>query len=442
MYGNFSAARAALLLLSAAIGACGVIDSNSNAEASPADAAAASADVVETSARRNANGLTSKPSGSLSNTTTSAGTTNVTTTSVATASTADGSATAAASLKALSLGGLTPSGPVVIDGRTNVTISGLRISNPSGPCVVIRNGSSGVTLTGNAIGPCGGHGIEILGATEITVAGNNITGIAGTGVKVQDSNTVRVRNNFVDGAYTAYRGIRSTALQMEFNAAINVRGPYPDGQFMQLDSVTGSGNRVQCNAADLSIGAPDPNTATSTAYMRTEDIINTWQSHGDPNDPILIAYNRLMGGGSFTGSGIMAGDGGGTNISVVANRIVNPWNAGIGVAGGTNIRIDSNRIFTDLPGRIANEGLYVRNFGPGQCTNITHQNNQILWAATDWSTAGWTQTYWAPQGECSNISGTATNNLSAKTLSRAIFTEPIAECRARAAELGLSSAGF
>jgi hypothetical protein len=331
---------------------------------------------------------------------------------------------------------------VVIDGGSGAVVAGRRISNPNGPCVLIRSGATNVRVEGNQIGPCGGDGVEIIGSSDVTIVGNNLVGIAFNGVKAADSRGIRARNNFVDGAASGFRGVRSSQVEFEFNGAINIRGRYPDGQFAQLDNVTGGGSRVQCNATALDLGGPDPNTTTQTADIRTEDVINTWQSRGDPSDPILIAYNRLKGGGSFTGSGIMAGDGGGANISVVGNRVVNPWNAGIGVAGGSNIRIERNRIYSSMPGNVANEGFYIRNFSPSACTNIVHQNNEIRWPPTDWSTAGWTQTLWQPQGECTNVTGVSTNNLNATSLSSAIFTEPIAECRARASSLGLPTGGF
>ena len=340
------------------------------------------------------------------------------------------------------LSGLASSGPIVVDGRSGVKITGLKISNSGGPCILVRNGASNIEISGNEIGPCSGDAVEVLGSNNVTVKGNNIADAQQTGIKVQDSSNINVVANFVDKAATAYRAVRSSRVTIDLNAAINIRGNFPDGQLAQLDNVTGAGNRVRCNATDLSIGGPDPASTFATPSVRTEDMINTWQSNGDGNDPILIAYNRLKGGGSLTGSGIMSGDGGGSNISVIGNRIVNPWNAGIGVAGGQNIRIERNRVFSNMPAHIANEGFYVRNFTSEKaCTNIVHQNNEIKWPATDFSTSGWTQTYWQPPSECSNVTGNSTNNLNAN-LTAAIFSEPIAECKALANGMGFASTGW
>jgi hypothetical protein len=349
--------------------------------------------------------------------------------------------TASATLKAHALGTLTASGPVVVDGRSGVTISGQRITNPSGPCIIVRNGATNVRISGNQIGPCGGHGIEIVGASAVSVTRNNLSSIGRTGIRAVEARSVQVRNNFVDTASTAIRVIRSTQVEVEFNGGLNVRGPMPDGQLVQLDNVTGGGNRVQCNAADLSIGAPDPATTPTTPTIRTEDIISTWQSRGEQNDPILVGYNRVKGGGSYSGSGIMAGDGGGAYISVIGNRVVNPWNAGIAVSSGEFIRVERNRVFTDMPRSVTGEGFYVRNFYPTACSNIVHAHNEIQWIPDNGSAEGWSQAYWQPAGQCTNVTGTSTNNLSAP-LTRAIFTEPIPECRARAGALGLSTSGY
>jgi hypothetical protein len=447
----FALRLAVVALSGSAASACGFVDSWHGGSSSY-DVAAASdttsettsattaTPVAETSVGTAGSGTVSKPAGAAA-TTSSAGSAGNAGGAGTSSAPTDPNATASATLKANALGTLSSSGPIVVDGRSNVTITGMRVSNPNGPCIVVRNGATNVRITGNAIGPCAGHGVEILGSSSVAVVRNNLSGIGETGVKIQDSRVVQARTNFVDGAATAFRAIRSSQVEVEFNGAINVRGRYPDGQLAQFDNVTGTGNRIQCNAADLSIGGPDPRTATATAQVRTEDVINTWQSRGDPGDPILIAYNRLQGGGSFTGSGIMAGDGGGSHISVVGNRIVDPWNAGVGVAGGSDIRIERNKVFSAQPGTVAGEGFYIRNFYPSACTNIVHQNNQIKWPATDWSTAGWVQTFWQPQGECTNVTGTSTNDLNAP-LTKAIFTEPIAECRARATALGLSPTGY
>jgi parallel beta-helix repeat protein len=338
------------------------------------------------------------------------------------------------------LGALRDSGPVVIDGQSNVVLRGLKISGGSTACVIIRN-STNVQIIDSDLSACGNYGVLVENSAGVTVAGNNVRGIAGPGVMLRNSTNPQAYANFIDGVYVGLRAVGSTGVKVELNRVLNARGPYPDGQAVQFDSVNGTGNRIQCNIADMATGGPDPQTTRQTAALRTEDLINIWKSNGTPDDPIFVGYNRLQGGGSFTGSGIMSGDGGGSWISVIGNRIVNPWNAGLGVAGGQNIRIEANQVYSAQPNHVANEGFYIRNFYPPACTNIVHQNNAITWPPTDGSTAGWTQTFWQPPGECTNVTGTETNNLNA-TLSPAIFSQPIAECSALASSRGLNPAGW
>jgi hypothetical protein len=350
-----------------------------------------------------------------------------------------GVASAAGMLAANTLGSLTTSGPIVLDGRQGAKVTGLRISNPNGPCVLVRNGAD-IEISGNEIGPCAGNAITLQDSARVRVERNNIRDARNNGVLAVGSNSIQVRSNYIDRASTAIRAVRSTGVTVDLNGAMNIRGPFPDGQLAQFDNVYGGGNKIRCNATDLSVGQPNPSTTFSTPTIRTEDIINTWMSNGLSTDPIEISYNRLKGGGSFTGSGIMTGDGGGSWITAIGNRIVNPWNAGIGVAGGNNIRIERNRIFSDMPTHIAGEGLYIRNFYQSACYNITHNQNEIKWPGPNWTTQNWTHAFW-DTNQCSNVTGTSTNNLNANVTPE-IFNEPIAECRNLASNMGYAPTGF
>ena len=65
------------------------------------------------------------------------------------------------------------SSPIVIDGRSGVTIRGLRIRSSSGRCVTIRN-SSNVVIEDSEIGPCAGNAVDITNSENITVENNYI----------------------------------------------------------------------------------------------------------------------------------------------------------------------------------------------------------------------------------------------------------------------------
>lgn len=311
---------------------------------------------------------------------------------------------------------VTVSQPIVIDGKSNIILSGLQISNPLGDCIQIRN-STNIIIQNNVIGSC-----------------------AGTGIKIVDSSSISVIGNYIENSYKAIGAVRSVGVVIDFNYGKNTAGPYPDGEFVQFDNVYGAGNRVRCNTSDVQ--GPDPTITFTTAYIRTEDHISMYMSRGLDTDNILIAYNRIRGGSSFRGSGIMIGDFGGSYITARANRVVNPWNTGISNAGGNNNTIEYNKIFSNMPNHVANEGMYVRNFTPDivACYNITHRYNQLTWPPDDWTTDGWTQKF-VNTNECGTINGVETNNFNA-SLTPDIFNEPIAECRALAEQKGYSPLGW
>jgi hypothetical protein len=311
---------------------------------------------------------------------------------------------------------ITVSNPITISNKNNVVIAGVQISNPNGNCIEV-NSSTNITIKDSVIGPC-----------------------LGTGIEINDSAAVTVIGNYIENTRKAINGVRSTGVVVDFNYGKNNVGPSPHGQLVQFDNVYGAGNKVRCNASD--VYNADFNTTFSTPNIRAEDHISIYMSSGVESDNILVAYNRIRGGSSFTGSGIMIGDYGGAHITVKGNRVVNPWNTGISNAGGNNNTIEYNKIFSNMPNHVANEGMYVRNFTPqiSACFNITHRFNQLTWPADDWSTQGWTQKY-VDKNQCGTVIGTETNNLSA-TLTAAIYTEPISECKQLAQQYNYSPLGW
>src|SRR4051812_24535324 len=69
----------------------------------------------------------------------------------------------------LSTAALTPSQPIVISGQSNVTISGVSISNPSGPCIIVRNGSQNIVIRDSELGPCAGSGVLFHTSNGVTL---------------------------------------------------------------------------------------------------------------------------------------------------------------------------------------------------------------------------------------------------------------------------------
>ncbi len=232
------------------------------------------------------------------------------------------------------------SGPIRISGDSDVVIENLHISNPGGICVEVFGGAN-VTVRNSTIGPCGDEAVYMSDVTNVTVTGNYITG-TGNGVLIHRSNSVRVDNNaFV-------------------NAGRN---------FVQFDKVNGAGSSISGNRGQNALGGSN-----------AEDMISLFASSGTASSPIRIAGNHLRNGGpSGSGSGIMLGDGQGTNQIVEGNVLVNPGQVGIGVASGSGIIVRNNRIYSD-PVAWSNVGLYVWD-QYGGCGSVEITGNQVNWTA-------------------------------------------------------------
>lgn len=244
------------------------------------------------------------------------------------------------------------SGPIVAKSRQR--ISGLRITSESGPCVQIPAGVTDVIIENNDIGPCGGSepkvGIDAL----------------------PDSQSINVSNNRIHGVATGMLATRAKhPIRFENNTVYDVRGPMPRGQMVQFDGVRqGSGQSViRRNTSDKGM---------ATAPTRYEDHINLFNSAGTSTFPLLVTCNRLRGGDSDSGSGIIVGDHGGEWIDVNRNTVVLTPNAGIGVAGGKNISVRGNSVYNS--GRDAlsrtQSAFYVMSFSNHVPTNVTLTHNR------------------------------------------------------------------
>lgn len=291
------------------------------------------------------------------------------------------------------LQGLVVSGPIAIDGQSGVVISGKRVTNPSGHCIVIRNASD-VRVTGNEIGPCGdGSDPEQ------------------NGVMVFDSATVAVDHNVIHDVASGVFAVRATGMVVSNNHVSGVRGPMPRGQIVQFDSVHGAGNKVLCNIGD--------NKPTAG----TEDSINMWKTQGTPSSYVEIAYNRLRGGHSPSGSGILVSDGGSEYIDAHDNTVTNVNNVGIAVAGGNHTKMRNNRVYNDYA--YSSVGMSVRSFY-GPCSDVTITGNRTWAFDRVWNQppAEW---HFLDTGECTGIQ--YANNVWGDTaLTVAIFDEPYLQC--------------
>ena len=281
------------------------------------------------------------------------------------------------------------------------------VTTDTGPCILIPDGVSNVTIRNSEIGPCGqagderGLGIDIHpGATNITI----------------------VRNVIHDVASGIYARRALHPITVDRNLIYNIRGPNPRGQAVQFNGVSAgsAASRIVCNLSDLLGGT----------WSNVEDHISMFNSPGLASNRTEIAYNRLRGGSptSETGSGIMTGDGEtGGNIWVHHNTVVNVGNAGVGISGGRNVTLEANRIFLDGQGARTRIGIVVQNFAADECGDHQLTSNRV-WAVDVIGANGVpNHKYFAPNCQAGltltdNIFGDA-------TLSASIFNEVPAACR-------------
>lgn len=251
-------------------------------------------------------------------------------------------------------------GVMTLSGEEGRVLTGVRVSNPEGNCIEIRN-SDEVVIEGSEIGPCGGHAIVVDASSSITIRGNTVTD-SESGVYAHASESIAV-------------------VQNEFRDA--------GRNFVQFDKVTGVDNEISENRGDNRLGESN-----------AEDFVSIYQSGGTPDSPLLVTDNEFSGGGpSTSGSGIMIGDGGGAHIVVSGNVLRSPGQVGIGIAGGTDIVVADNSIYSATH-PWSNVGIYVWNQSDGECGDLAVRDNRVDWMDAD----GEANPSW-DSGNCGEIVG-------------------------------------
>jgi hypothetical protein len=259
-------------------------------------------------------------------------------------------------------------GPVVLDGVHDVHLRGLRVRNVAGSCVEIKNGASNVLIEDSELGPCGSAGVRITQSDNVVLRGLHIHDTAHAGVNPAGSRDVQILESVFNNVASGVYALRSQGVVVARNRCTNINGPIPRGQCVQFDKVYGAGNQIVANVSVHPRGD-----------SRVEDAINVFKSRGTRKSPIIVADNFVVGGGPRrSGTGILVGDHGGRNILVTRNVLVDPGQAGIGVAGGHDIAITDNTVLGE-PSGYSNVGVYVWRQNSGPCYNITVEANFVDW---------------------------------------------------------------
>lgn len=274
----------------------------------------------------------------------------------------------------------TVSAPIALDGKSNMTISYLEITNPSGHCIKLSN-CSNITIQYCKLGPSKGEGVFLSNCTNITVRDCSM--------------------EYVESGVVADIG---SAIKVLYNDIKNVQGPMPRGQLVQFGDVNGAGSSISYNVGENILGQSYP-----------EDAISLCRSNGTATSPIQVIGNKIRGGGpSGSGGGIMSGDLGGSYVLVKDNILVNPGQYGLTVSSGHDIEISNNKIYsTKLP--FSNVGLSAYKQYDISTYNITISNNAVNFTNKD----GVLNDMWNANN-CGTVVGWSTNfhdsNLTASVL--------------------------
>lgn len=234
---------------------------------------------------------------------------------------------------------------LLINGVSNETIYGLVIENPNGPCVRIAN-SLNVRLVDAKLGPCAGPAIEIENSDLVFV----------DGAKTHDS---------ASGVYA----LTSRNVHVSRSVFRNAQGPLPRGQGVQFNQVEGGeivGNHI----------------INERGKSRAEDAINLFRTSN-----VLVKSNKILGGDSFSGCGIIVGDYGGDGNIVDSNYLYETGSCGIGVAGGDQV-VKDNVILSHSHDDFDNVGLYAWNQNATHCS-VQASGNHVYWLKPDGHKAPW-----------------------------------------------------
>ena len=319
---------------------------------------------------------------------------------------------------------VTSTAPLVIKNQKDRIYSGLRIGNFKGYCIEIRN-SENIQIIQSDIGPCWLSGIKIESSSNIVIRGNYIHGTGqsmiayewGSNVDGYDVRNLLVEQNRLEGGASGVYAKKSTQLVVRHNQIFDVKGPFPRGQFVQFTQAYGGGNRVFCNVGEQ-----------TSLELFSEDKINMWKSSGLPEDPIIIAYNKLRGTGrSVTSSAINIGDAGGSYIHAFKNIIVGGGNAGLIIPGGHDLAFTDNIVFSapaDWKGKYSVPAYAWDVYKSGECYSHTIANNQFLWYDGAGNLAGFLN-----GNDCEPIAGLETNDWAAP-IDASIWNIEFPECNA------------
>ncbi len=328
-----------------------------------------------------------------------------------------------------------PSSNVQYSGPLVITKGGTYRGNwqsldPNVPAVSI-NTREPVVIEGSNLR---GRGHLIRGwKVNLTVRNSNGYGVnpnvygrdTGRFIAVEEVYNLRVENNYMEGTTGVYVNLfygkaAGETIKVLRNRVKNIDGRKSDGkggylnarnlvQFVQLAKVWSvPGIEIAWNEV---INEPGKSSL--------EENINLYSTSGTSSSRIQIHDNYIQGAyaiypstdGTYSGGGIMLGDGPVANLSqaggyvdVYNNQIVSTSNQGVGIAGGHNHNVFNNRILSSgrLPdgsvNKAQNVGIYVWDVMNGKSNRAWYNNsvrdNVIGWTRVNSNNSTWLNNTW------------------------------------------------
>lgn len=244
--------------------------------------------------------------------------------------------------------------------------------------------------------------LTVRGCKGLGLNPNDVTKSAGRFFQAHNFESLLIERNTFErtgGIYLhvwAGDGSKATTVTIRQNIARDIEGRYSDGQGGWQTKSTWS-QFVQFNAVQ---NIPRAEIAwnrveNTPRQSHIEDTVNIYGSSGTATSPIRVHNNLIKGAyagnpaASYSGGGIMLGDGNGSYQEASNNVVLETSNYGIAVAGGNHQTIKDNLILGT--GKLADgtlldaesdAGIYIRDYAADPAhivSSVVASGNTVGW---------------------------------------------------------------
>lgn len=302
--------------------------------------------------------------------------------------------------------GLTPSGPIVINGQNGAVIQGLKITSTSGDCVQITK-STNITIQNSEIGPCAGNGVNISGSNGVQIYDSYIHPETQSpsccdnndGIFSHDATqNLTIQGNVIAYGESNIEVLDSSNVTVTGNFLLNPRNDASNAS---------RGQNFQCWQGSIGTGCSNItlqgnfalSSTNTTLYLypeQQEDSINFGYTNG-----AVAQNNYVTGGHSSSGCGLIA-DSTANSMQFLSNLVLNTGQCGIGIADGTNQLVDSNKVYNTTPvAGGGNTAIYTWKQYANPCGPTVVSNNIADEIKPDGSHSG----FWDGGGCSTTLSG-------------------------------------